>query len=211
MKIPIRKIPQTPANKPETNIPATRKNHSSPAKIKGMARTGAGHTAQTRNNPTHAKPRRKIDAAVIAQMAKAVATMLTETEAARLCGLEPRHWFEWKSRAGRAGKFSALLEEFRANKISGLLERVQKSADGVDVKFPDFRAALALLKFQDQKRFGDSPAVPTNPTPVIQISIIHEQLKKVIGFDDIKKLPSSANVGEPLPSPEQKGGGHHEK
>jgi len=172
---------------------------------------GTVATAQTCNNPTRAKIRRKIDGSVIAQMAQAVSTMLTESEAARLCGLEPRHWFEWKSRAGRAGKFGALLEEFRANKIAGLLERVQKSADGVGVKFPDFRAALALLKFQDQKRFGDSPVVATNQTPVIQISIIHEQLKKVIGFADVKELPSSAPAGEPLPAPEQKGGEQHEK
>lgn len=158
---------------------------------------------QTCNSTTRAKPRRKIDAAVIAQMAQAVATMLTETEAARLCGIEPRHWFEWKSRAGRGERWSALLEEFRANKIAGLLERVQKSADGIDVKFPDFRAALALLKFQDQKRFGDSPVVAMNPTPMIQISIIHEQLKKVISFDDVKALPSSTPTGEQLPASKQ--------
>jgi hypothetical protein len=52
-----------------------------------------------------------------------------------------------------------LLEAFRAQKIESLLDRVQKSADGVDTKYPDFRAALALLKFHDQKRFGDSPSV----------------------------------------------------
>jgi hypothetical protein len=180
IKMPIRK-PQTSADLPATPVLPTRKK------------------PQTCNSPTRTKPRRKIDAAIIAQMAQAVATMLTESEAARLCGLEPRHWFEWKSRAGREGKFSALLEEFRANKIAGLLERVQKSADGVDVKFPDFRAALALLKFQDQKRFGDSPAVVMNPTPMIQISIIHEQLKKVIGFDLPAKALPPAPVGETLP------------
>lgn len=183
IKMPIRKT-ETSADLQATPVLPTRKK------------------PQTCNNPTRAKIRRKIDGSVIAQMASAVATMLTETEAARLCGIEPRHWFEWKSRAGRDGKFAALLEEFRANKIAGLLERVQKSADGVDVKFPDFRAALALLKFQDQKRFGDSPAVETNPTPVIQISIIHEQLKKVIGFADVKELPSSPPAVETLPKPE---------
>ena len=122
------------------------------------------NTPEASNTPTRAKASRKIDAEVIAQMAQAVATMLTESEAARRCGIEPRHWFEWKSRAGRAGKFAALLEEFRANKIAGLLDRVQKSADGVGVKFPDFRAALALLKFQDRARFGDSPTVEINTT-----------------------------------------------
>ena len=109
------------------------------------------------NSITRAKARRKIDASIVSKMVEAVATMLTESEAARLCGIEPRHWFEWKSRAGRAGKFAAQLEAMRAKKIAGLLDRVQKSADGIGTKFPDFRAALALLKFQDLKRFGDAP------------------------------------------------------
>jgi hypothetical protein len=115
-------------------------------------------TTEACNTPTRAKVRRKIDAEVIASMAKAVAKMLTESEAARLCGIEPRHWFEWKSRAGRDIRFAALLEQVRASRINHLLERVEKSADGIDTKFPDFRAALALLKITDQKRFGDSPA-----------------------------------------------------
>jgi hypothetical protein len=141
-------------------------------------------TAKASNTPTRAKASRKIDAEVIAQMAQAVATMLTESEAARRCGIEPRHWFEWKSRAGRAGKFAALLEEFRANKIAGLLDRVQKSADGVDVKFPDFRAALALLKFQDRARFGDSPTVEINTgqqTAIVIAAGGEENLRKLIG------------------------------
>jgi hypothetical protein len=119
-------------------------------------------TAKGSNTLTRAKARRKIDAEVIASMAKAVAKMLTESEAARLCGIEPRHWFEWKSRAGRDIRFAALLEQVRASRINHLLERVEKSADGIDTKFPDFRAALALLKITDQKRFGDSPAVEIN-------------------------------------------------
>jgi hypothetical protein len=141
-------------------------------------------TAEASNTPTRAKASRKIDAEVIAQMAQAVATMLTESEAARRCGIEPRHWFEWKSRAGRAGKFAGLLEQFRANKIAGLLDRVQKSADGVDVKFPDFRAALALLKFQDRARFGDSPTVEINTGQQSAIVIAaggEENLRKLIG------------------------------
>lgn len=141
-------------------------------------------TAKASNVPTRAKASRKIDAEVIAQMAQAVATMLTESEAARLCGLEPRHWFEWKSRAGRAGKFAALLEEFRANKIAGLLDRVQKSADGVDVKFPDFRAALALLKFQDRARFGDSPTVEIATSGQTAITV------QVGGEDQLRRLIS---------------------
>jgi hypothetical protein len=160
-------------------------------------------TPEASNTPTRAKASRKIDAEVIAQMAQAVATMLTESESARRCGIEPRHWFEWKSRAGRAGKFAGLLEEFRANKIAGLLERVQKSADGVDVKFPDFRAALALLKFQDRARFGDSPTVVTNATHQTAIVLAaggEYQLRKLIeSYCKQAKLP----VFEPPAAPKQ--------
>ena len=158
--------------------------------------TNSAHSAnQTTNTPascnvvTRAKASRKIDAAVITQMAKAVATMLTESEAARRCGIEPRHWFEWKSRAGRAGKFAALLEEFRANKIAGLLDRVQKSADGIDVKFPDFRAALALLKFQDRARFGDSPTVENNHTNMIILPGDSERIKQLCAVFAAPALP----------------------
>lgn len=153
-------------------------------------------TAKASNTPTRAKASRKIDAAVIAQMAQAVATMLTESEAARRCGIEPRHWFEWKSRAGRAGKFAALLEEFRANKIAGLLDRVQKSADGVDVKFPDFRAALALLKFQDRARFGDSPTVEihSGETPILIAVGGEDKLLKMVAL-----YASQAKQGQVAP------------
>jgi hypothetical protein len=34
---------------------------------------------------------------------------------------------------------------------------MESAADGVNMKQPDWRAAAALLKFVDLKRFGDSP------------------------------------------------------
>ena len=70
------------------------------------------------------------------------------------------------------------------------------------VKYPDFRAALALLKITDQRRFGEAPAVAINPCPAVTINLIHDQLKRVIGFAsdaDVKALPA-APVGEPLPA-----------
>jgi hypothetical protein len=129
-------------------------------------------TPQDCNPPhTRATQRRKIDAAVLAEMAQAVARMLTESEAARLCGIDPKSWFQWKSRARCGQKFAALLEKCRAARIQGLIARVEKSADGVDVKYPEFRAALALLKHIDQRRFGDSPAVEINvPTLTVDES-----------------------------------------
>jgi hypothetical protein len=107
---------------------------------------------------TRAMPRRKIDATCIAEMAKLVAKMLTESEACRRLGIKPRTWFDWKSRCGRDEKFSAMLEAYRARRFEGLIERIEASAEGTGgVKYPDWRAALALLKIGDQKRFGDSP------------------------------------------------------
>jgi hypothetical protein len=155
------------------------------------------NTAKASNTPTRAKASRKIDAEVIAQMAQAVATMLTESEAARRCGIEPRHWFEWKSRAGRAGKFAGLLEQFRGNKIAALLERVQKSADGVDVKFPDFRAALALLKFQDKARFGDSPTVEIS---LHALALTDSQL---LGIAQQMRASRESAIVEKAPAPKQ--------
>jgi hypothetical protein len=37
-----------------------------------------------------------------------------------------------------------------------LITKIEKSADGVGMKQPDWRAAAALLKFADMKRFGDA-------------------------------------------------------
>ena len=172
------------------NISAIRKKSSTPAKIKELARSGEADTAKNGNNLARPRAGRRIDATTIAAIARLCAKQLTESESCHRLGIKPQQWFAWKSRHKRSEKFAELLEAYRADRIEHLIERIEKSADGVDVKFPDFRAALALLKFQDQKRFGDSPAVAMNPLPTIQISIIHEQLKKVIGFDPpAKALP----------------------
>lgn len=154
------------------------------------------------NTPTRAKPHRKIDASVLAQMATAVAKMLTESEAARLCGLEPRHWFEWKSRAGRAGKFQALLEHCRGVRIQNLIQRIEKSADGIDTKYPDFRAALALLKITDPKRFGDSPISPVlvQQTAIVVQAGGPEKLRKMIEHYAELNKPATAQRQKALPA-----------
>jgi hypothetical protein len=118
-----------------------------------------GDTANNDDIPARAIARRRIDAVAIAEIAKLCAKQLTESEACRRLGIQPRAWFNFKDRAGRGEKFKALLEAYRAHRIEHLIDRIEKSADGIGVKYPDFRAALALLKITDQKRFGDSPLV----------------------------------------------------
>jgi hypothetical protein len=125
----------------------------------------ATDTPKAIDAPARVMPGRKIDASTIAQMARLVAKMLTESEACRRLGVKPRTWFDWKSRAGRNQKFADLLEAYRADRIESLIDRIEKSANGIDVKYPDFRAALALLKITDQRRFGDSPAVEIHNHP----------------------------------------------
>lgn len=119
-------------------------------------------TASNGNNPTRTRASRRIDAATISEIARLCARQLSESEACRKIGIKPQHWFSWKSRHNRSEKFAALLEEFRAGRIDDLITKIEKSADGIGLKQPDWRAAAALLKFADLKRFGDSPAVEIN-------------------------------------------------
>ena len=142
-----------------------------------------GDTPKAIDIPARTKPPgRKIDAAIVAGMAKLVAKMLTESEACRRLDIKPRTWFDFKSRAKHSQQFADLVEAYRAGRIEGLIDRIEKSAQGVDVKYPDFRAALALLKITDQRRFGDSPIVDNTihqSSVVIQLGG-EEQLRKLI-------------------------------
>jgi hypothetical protein len=158
---------------------------------------------QAIDTPVRAMPGRKIDAVTIAEMAKLCAKMLTESEACRRLGIKPRTWFDFKSRAGRTQRFADLLEAYRAGRIEGLIDRIENSADGVGVKFPDWRAALALLKITDQRRFGDSPTVEINATHQTAIVLAaggEDKLRKLVAsYCKLAKLP----VFEPPASPKQ--------
>jgi hypothetical protein len=119
-------------------------------------------TADNSDIVSRARGNRRIDATTISEIARLCAKQLTESEACRRLGVRPRHWFDWKTRHSRSEKFAELLEAFRADRIDSLISKIEKSADGIGLKQPDWRAAAALLKFADMKRFGDSPAVEIN-------------------------------------------------
>lgn len=138
-------------------------------------------TPETSDAPTRAIAHRRIDGTCIAEMAKLCAKMLTESEACRRLGIRPRAWFDWKSRCGRTQKFADLLEAYRADRIEGLIDRIEKSADGVGLKFPDWRAAFALLKITDLKRFGESAPAETT---VNQTAIV----VKAGGTDELRRM-----------------------
>lgn len=173
-------------------------------------------TPETIDALTRAMPRRKIDATCIAEVAQLCAKkMLTESEACRKLNIKPRTWFDWKSRCGRTGKFAELLEAYRADRIESLIDRMEKSANGVDLKYPDWRAALALLKIIDQRRFGDNLTVQSGD-PIIDVNvpglpsvrmpqsewhgIVDKALKKV--YAEPKAIDTTATVKQ-LPAPIQ--------
>ena len=140
------------------------------------------------NNHAHTRANRRVDATTISEIARLCARQLSESEACRKIGIVPQAWFSWKSRHNRSEKFAALLEEFRAGRIDDLITKIEKSADGIGLKQPDWRAAAALLKFVDMKRFGDSPQVASNntPHPIVSESSLKEILDRVFGAKAVK-------------------------
>src|ERR1017187_8478823 len=101
MKIPTRKTPQTPADHTGRNIPDTRKKASTPPQTNESAQSGTGDTANNDDILARATARRRIDATAIAGIAKLVAKNLTESEACRRLGIQPRVWFNFKDREDR--------------------------------------------------------------------------------------------------------------
>jgi hypothetical protein len=121
------------------------------------------------------------------RFARLCARQLSEAEACRKLGIKPQQWFSWKSRHNRSEQFAALLEEFRAGRIDSLVTKMESAADGVNMKQPDWRAAAALLKFVDFKRFGDTP-------PSIELhqhapALTDDQMNKLIALYDTRKQP----------------------
>jgi hypothetical protein len=122
----------------------------------------------SRNAPVRA--RRAFDAQTISEIAQLCAKSLTQAEACRRLGLNPKSWESFKSRCGRESKFAALLEEFRAGRIESLIDRIEASADGKGMKQPDWRAAAHLLAIADPRRFKDGPTVEVNaPTNLLTV------------------------------------------
>ena len=108
---------------------------------------------------------------------------LTESEAALRIGIQPVQWFRWKEKKGNNPKYGIMLTRMKANAIAQCTSRISKSAEGIDCKQPDWRAAAWRVERLAPERFANQ-AQSTAPQVTVQIGIIHEQLKRVIGFDN---------------------------
>jgi hypothetical protein len=158
-----------------------------------------------------ARARRRFDEKSISTIARLVARSLTESEAARLLGYEPRAWFNFKARGRNDERFCALLEKFRAARVDSLVARIEKSANGVDLKQPDWRAASQLLSHVDPRRFSDSGmrasieiSVPT--APVVDEAALDKVLQLMLSLRAAKQAQAveiAASV-EPKQLPDAK-------
>jgi Transposase len=157
-----------------------------------------------------ARARRRFDAQMICEIAQLCAKSLTEAEACRRLGVNPKSWFSFKSRCGRTEKFAALLEEFRAGRIESLIAKIENAADGIGLKQPDWRAAGHLLAIADARRFSDSgmranAGETTSTLPCVipaaelakAISLAikwHNEKSKVVDVSDSKQIQDAEIV-----------------
>jgi len=109
---------------------------------------------------------------------------MTQAEACRRLGVDPRVWLNWKHKHKRNEKYEALFEEFRAMNIEALMSRIYKSAEGIDLKFPDWRAALAALRVLDPTRFGDKAVTDElSRQPIVSVTILQALAAQVYGIE----------------------------
>ena len=138
----------------------------------------------------------RIDETVIDNMAQLCARSLNESEACSQVGIESNAWRHYKIRHAWAKRlFDKRLEKHRAKKISQMIDRVERSANGLDIKQPDFRAALAFLKIIDRERYGEGMTqcgVTNNSNAVVIACGGEDGLRRVIesafGIKSIKGI-----------------------
>jgi hypothetical protein len=111
-------------------------------------------TAKT--DDVHARPRRKLDAGIIDAIAEGVARGLNESECARLLGIDPRVWRNFKSRGKNDARWQAALEKFTALRLDKLIKGIEDCGDGKGLRQPDWRAKAWLASVIAPKRFSDA-------------------------------------------------------
>ena len=151
--------------------------------------------------------RRKLTIQDIEAIAACVATMkLTETEACLHLGIKPKQWVSWKSKHRHGVTFDAIITRTRANSIAGLVGKIQRAGDDQEIILPngkiinkrgDWHAPAWLLEKTAPQFKPDNGQAPA-PQVTVQIGIIHDQLKRVIGFDDIKLIDNEHKIKMPM-------------
>ena len=139
------------------------------------------------------KRRRKLTIQDVEAIARLVATRkMSESEAAIMLDIKPHQWVCWKSRHKHAATFETIITRTRANMIDGLVSKIEQAGDDQEIILPngkvinkrgDWRAPAWLLE-KTAPQFRPDNGTPAPPQVTVQIGIIHEQLKQVIGCEE---------------------------
>lgn len=152
----------------------------------------------------------------IKAIAKLVATRkMTEKDACITLGIKQSQWAVWKTRNNRSEMFENIIARVRGNQTDHLVSIIERAGDDQEITLPngkvinkrgDWRAPAWLLE-KTAPQFA--PTQQSAPATVsIQIGLVHDQLKRVIGFTNPSAtalLPGASDIvadaiSEPLKS-----------
>lgn len=143
--------------------------------------------------PSATKPKaRRLVLSDINAIARLVATRkMTENDACITLGIKPSQWQVWKSRAKCSELFENIIARVRGNQVDTLISRIEAAGEDYEIQLPngnvinkrgDWRAPAWLLE-KTAPQFAPQQ-ISQVPQVTVQIGIIHEQLKRVIGFSN---------------------------
>ncbi len=131
---------------------------------------------------------RKLTIQDVNAIAKQVGELqLTETEACHRLNIKPVRWFTFKQRAKVQSKFDTVLARIKADAIAACLNRIDKSANGVEVKQPDWRAAAWRAERLDSRFvLQDKSQAVTQPT--VNVLVMSEAAKRIYDVETEKPM-----------------------
>ena len=139
-------------------------------------------TQDSSNLPTRTR-RRAFTLKTIRAIAKLVSRQLTESEACRRLGIEPKQWFQFRSRSRNDDRYKAELETQDAEFFDMATKGIEDAGNGVGMRQKDWRALAWLASVKAPRRFSDSAVrtqaalEPPKPNP-ININLILTGLKE---------------------------------
>ncbi len=133
------------------------------------------------------RPRRRFTIHDLEQVAELAAKRFTDTMACQVHGFNYDSFRNYLTKARNQSRFNDILTRTRANQLKAHIENIEDAAlaKGVFTK-PEWRASESLIKLKFPELYPQANQSAA-PQVTIQIGLIHEQLKRVIGFDDIKE------------------------
>jgi len=151
--------------------------------------------------------RRKLTMRDMDDVAKLVATRkCTEREACLMLDIPIKQWDCWKSRNKHSARFEDSIARIRGNYLTTLVDRIERAGDDKEIvtdkgkvitRTGDWRAKAWIAEKIDT-RFAPQQQNVQPATVTVQIGIIHDQLKRVIGFDDAKLIEDKPRIKMPV-------------